>query len=340
MKYLHLFENELDFNAEYKGSNYIEPWVSLTKSVERVDYNKPYDPYLHIPFTIEALDSGNISWALDDKTVQYSKNGGSWETMDNKTTISVVEGDGVQFKGTNTDYNYCTISTTMQFNVKGNIMSLTDGDEFETADAVNANGFNSLFYGCSYLVSAGDLKLPATTLANRCYLKMFQGCTSLTKAPELPATTLTEDCYNDMFQGCPSLTKAPELPATTLAAGCCYSMFAGCTSLTTAPKKLPATTLTEDCYSLMFDDCASLTKAPELPATTLAENCYNCMFQGCTSLNYIKAMFTTVPSTTYTDNWVNGVASTGTFVKNAAATWTTTGSNAVPSGWTIQTASE
>ena len=33
------------------------------------------------------------------------------------------------------------------------------------------------------------------------------------------------------------------------------------------------------------------------------------------------------------------VASTGTFVKNSAATWTTTGTNGVPSNWTIETAS-
>jgi hypothetical protein len=47
-------------------------------------------------------------------------------------------------------------------------------------------------------------------------------------------------------------------------------------------------------------------------------------------------MFTTTPSNTYTDNWVNGVSSTGTFVKNSAATWTTTGGNGIPSGWTVQ----
>ena len=34
-----------------------------------------------------------------------------------------------------------------------------------------------------------------------------------------------------MFQGCTSLTQAPELPATTLASYCYYSMFSGCTSL-------------------------------------------------------------------------------------------------------------
>ena len=64
------------------------------------------------------------------------------------------------------------------------------------------------------------------------------------------------------------------------------------------------------------------------------------MFNGCTSLNYIKAMFTTTPNTTYTNNWVGGVAANGTFVKNSAATWTTTGDHGIPTGWTVETASE
>ena len=50
-------------------------------------------------------------------------------------------------------------------------------------------------------------------------------------------------------------------------------------------------------------------------------------------------MFTTTPSDLYTNNWVQNVASTGTFVKNSSATWTTTGVHGVPSGWTVQTAS-
>ena len=90
----------------------------------------------------------------------------------------------------------------------------------------------------------------------------------------------------------------------------------------------------------MFYLCTSLTAAPELPATTLANNCYSYMFQGCSNLSYIKALFTTTPSTTYTNNWVNGVASKGTFVKNSAATWNVTGVNGIPNDWTVQTASE
>ena len=34
---------------------------------------------------------------------------------------------------------------------------------------------------------------------------MFAGCTSLTSAPALPATTLANYCYQRMFQDCTSL---------------------------------------------------------------------------------------------------------------------------------------
>ena len=141
-----------------------------------------------------------------------------------------------------------------------------------------------------------------------------------------------------MFQGCTSLVNAPTLPATTLADYCYQSMFYNCTSLVNAPA-LPATTLTQSCYSNMFYRCTSLVNAPELPATTLAAQCYSYMFQGCSKLNYIKAMFTTAPSSTHFSNWVDGVSPTGTFVKNSAATWTDTfGVSAIPEGWTDELA--
>ena len=199
-----------------------------------------------------------------------------------------------------------------------------------------ANGcYESMFFDCTNLTTAPELS--ATTLAERCYRGMFNGCTSLTTAPELPAATLADSCYSQMFRGCTSLTTAPELPATTLANYCYAAMFQGCTSITTAPE-LPATTLKQNCYGGIFSGCTSLTTAPDLPATTLASKCYGYMFNGCSNLNYIKAMFTTTPSDTYTSNWVYRVASTGTFVKNSAATWNVTGVHGIPTGWTVQKA--
>ena len=192
----------------------------------------------------------------------------------------------------------------------------------------------NLFSGCTSLTSAPSL--PATTMAEHCYRNLFNGCSNLTSAPDLPATALAISCYANMFYGCSKLTTPPVLPATTLAEGCYQALFYNCTSLTTAPA-LPATTLAPTCYKHLFQGCTSLTTAPELNAETLVSNCYTNMFYGCSKLNYIKALFTTTPSAEYTSNWVNGVAASGTFVKNRNATWNETGNNGIPTGWTVET---
>lgn len=155
------------------------------------------------------------------------------------------------------------------------------------------------------------------SVAAYAFIYLFYQCTYLVDASGilLSATTLGRNCYQRMFQGCSGLTAAPPLPATTLA---------------------------QYCYQYMFTDCTSLTTAPVISATTLASTCCRYMFQGCVSLNYIKAMFTTDPSTVTNSltDWVKNVAASGLFVKNAAATWDITGNSGVPAGWTIETASE
>jgi len=50
-------------------------------------------------------------------------------------------------------------------------------------------------------------------------------------------------------------------------------------------------------------------------------------------------MFITTPEKKYTANWVYNVAQNGIFIKNNKATWSLTGSDSVPSGWTVETAS-
>ena len=212
-----------------------------------------------------------------------------------------------------------------------NCKSLTTATELP-ATTLATNCYNSMFKGCSSLTTAPAL--PATTLADSCYNSMFYNCTSLTTAPALPATTLQYQCYNSMFYGCTKLTQAPVLPATTLANRCYYYMFEGCSSLSTAPA-LPATNLTQDCYNSMFSNCTSLTVAPELPAEILDSGCYSYMFYGCTKLKYIKCLATDISATNCTYNWVNGVASTGTFVKAAVIESWTTGDSGIPTGWTV-----
>ena len=86
----------------------------------------------------------------------------------------------------------------------------------------------------------------------------------------------------------------------------------------------------------MFYGCSNLTTAPELPATTLAQGCYGEMFGGCSKLNYIICLATDISATNCTINWVSGVASTGTFVKNPHMNDWPTGTSGIPTGWTVE----
>lgn len=193
--------------------------------------------------------------------------------------------------------------------------------------------YEYMFRYCQALTEV-QVTLPATTLAQACYQFMFMGCTSLKTPPELPALIVSPQSYYAMFANCSALTKAPQLPATTLGANCYQYMFNGCLALKDVPKTLPATTLTQNCYYAMFTGCP-FERAPELPAETLVNGCYVGMFNDCSNLNYIKALFTTTPSNTYTQEWVSGVAPIGTFIKNSSATWAVTGVNGIPEDWVI-----
>lgn len=342
-KYLKKFENHTDYETYINGQDAILPNVSFCEDNNCVHYNPYIHDYTDDYLTFVALESGTFTFTpQNNNVISYSTDNGENWTQGN--SVSVNSGDKVMWKGTMAPAEYDgigTFSSTANFDVQGNVMSLLFGDNYNGQTSLTGKDyvFYELFSNSTKVVSAENLSLPATTLATYCYQEVFYGCTNLISAPELPATTLAEGCYWSMFEGCTSLTTAPELSATTLADSCYQGMFYNCTSLTTAPV-LPAETLANYCYGHMFNGCTSLTEAPELPATTLTSDCYAYMFQNCTKLNYIKAMFTTTPSTSYTRNWVGGVPQDGTFVKNSAAQWDVKGINGVPANWTVETASE
>ena len=335
-------------------------------------YGEPtYSDINSTPLTLEAIADGTITFQNKAAGSVIYKIDGSEESQTIKTnttkTIYVTAGQKVRFFGDNSAYyndvfSYSNISSTTDFYVYGNIMSLVNSKNYaNTIKLTKEYTFAYLFEGSIHLRNhpSHQLVLPATTLTQYCYFRMFNGCTSLTTpsvlpanklaphcyhfmysfctnlntAPELPATTLAENCYWGMFYGCKSLTTAPELPATTLAKGCYRQMFDDCTSLTTAPE-LFATTLAESCYYCMFKGCSALTTAPELPATTLTRECYYEMFNGCTSLKYVKCLATNKSATDCTQDWLKDTSSSGTFVKKSGISWTS-GSSGIPTGGTV-----
>ena len=226
--------------------------------------------------------------------IQISMDGIKWTHYFFDMNIPLAEiGDKVYFRGLYQGMgpdDYASFVMTGKIAASGNIMSLTDGAAPTTSLTGKNYSFYKLFDGCTSLTAAPQL--PATTLAPSCYRNVFTGCTGLTAAPALPAINLADYCYMNMFRDCTGLTTAPTLPATNLAPSCYRQMFLGCTGLTAAPV-LPATTLFEFCYTNMFNNCTGLTTAPTLPATTMAPNCCRQMFFGCTSLKAAPALSAT-----------------------------------------------
>ena len=278
-----------------------------------VTQNCEYSPVHHYEndyLTFRALTNGKIYLHSNGgvaKTIDYSLNGGEWTSITatpSSTTIDVLTSDVVRFRGENASY----ATSKSGYTGFGQGEYGTSGQETYDSDAATVNvegNIMSLIYGDNFV---GQTTFSGGTY-NFC--SMFKKL-KVVSAENLilPALTLREYCYRAMFSWCTMLTKAPQLPATTLAKGV---------------------------YWYMFEKCA-ITEAPELLAEHLVAECYGDMFTGCTSLNYIKCMAIDGFSTTNCkQNWVSGVASSGTFVKDsgvAVSTWTR-GANGIPTNWLV-----
>ena len=308
--------NEINYNgnsSDFKKIKFEANWNdNVPAEYAYCNDDKVRIKFNYLTFTAQQDNSSiGLTKLSTNQTLEYSTDTITWNTFDTTTNISLNNRDKVYVRGMLSADN--TASNYTQFKMSGKI-------------ATSGN--------CNAIWNYQDLNAP---LKIYCGYSMFQRCTSLIEAPELPATTLARGCYNGMFFGCTSLIEAPELPATTLVRYCYSYMFQNCTSLTTAPE-LPATTLANDCYSFMFYGCTNLTTAPELPATILADYCYESMFRDCTSLNSVTCLATGISAYYCTYNWVEGVSSTGTFIKHPDMNNWTTGVNGIPSGWTIEDA--
>ena len=247
------------------------------------------------------------SWTIEDMsyvTFTAEQDGSSigLEKLSTKQTLEYITDIDTTWNAFDTNTNI-SLNNGDKVYVRGMLSATNAYDnytQFKMIGKISASG------NCNALWNYQDLNSP---LKSYCGCGMFKNCMSLTTAPELPATTLASCCYQQMFEGCTSLTAAPVLPATTLASYCYMQMFKGCTLLTTAP---------------------------ELPATLLTTSCYYNMFQRCAKLNYIKCLATDISAATCTYKWVEGLSSTGTFVKHQDMTNWSTGISGIPSDWTVK----
>lgn len=295
------FDDYVEANQFLSEDNYQEPHVSLIKDPYKIEYN-PRTDYKKQYFTIEALTNGQIyftnSVSSTSKIIYYSKNNGQWTEL-----RSAPNGTSLFFKA----------GDIIRF--KGDNQgygNATSSDSKNTCFNTDSGKYN-VYGNIMSLINSTDFENLTTLPANNCFNGFFENCEGLTNANNLilPATTLTQYCYSNMFKGCTGLISAPQLPAMNLAMSC---------------------------YRWMFHDCSSLEYAPLLPAFSInTSGVYDQMFEGCSKLKYIKCMSLNLPSTTGCYYWISQISSTGTFVKNALATYSHTyGASALPRGWTFK----
>jgi len=275
---------------------------------ENCTYNPVHD-YANDYLTFRIRTAGKVYWRSNSlpKSIDYSLNNGTWTTITSAATpieITVGVNDVVRFRGTNA--NYATSKSA--YSGFGHGEAGTSGQATYDNDAAEFDiegNIMSLIYGDNFI---GKTLFNNGTY-NFCSLFKKAKCVSAENLI-LPATTLREYCYRAMFSWCTYLATPPALPATTLAKGV---------------------------YWYMFEKCA-ITTAPELLAETLVAECYGNMFINCSTLNFVKCMavagFTTSQCKT---DWLKGVASSGTFVKDSGVTTSTwsRGTSGIPTNWLV-----
>lgn len=163
-KYIKRFDTEEEFVEFNYSEEYEEPNLSYVNESDNLHINeKP------LKFTAEEANSTikltrvGTSSSLPNAVLQYSTNGVTWNnyTLNNVITLTNI-GDYVMFKGNNErlgydSNNYHKFVMTGKISASGDISSLT----------------------CN------------NPLVSSCYQSMFDGCTSLTTAPELPESLLS-----------------------------------------------------------------------------------------------------------------------------------------------------
>ena len=206
MRYIKSFTNDNAIQAAVDDKSLGKPYVALNESAGTIDWDsKEIDPAKEY-FTIKALESGNFY--VRKTNVGYSVNGGAWETTAGATTLALNQGDEVRFKGTSNGLGYGLFSgNTQSFKTYGNIESLEYGDDFVGKTSIKStyDYFRGLYSGCTGLVDASKLIIPATNAVASAYREMFLDCTSLEIGPEILATKLNYLTCANMFKGCSKL---------------------------------------------------------------------------------------------------------------------------------------
>lgn len=319
-------------SAIYLGSSKLWPLISYMYK-KWSDYEKQY-------LTIEALEdgcylgfwrAGSSSYTAPSFTIDYSINGGTWDTstFDEKTTSVITnmkksnnetlylnKGDKLRLRATRQNWGkttgfYGARDTSFNFYKKvkiyGNINSLVKGDNFYknyNVSDVNTQGmFTNLFNMSSTykanLVDISNLFIPSYKFA--------------VKGSDENSNATNSMQFDSTFANCTAITKLPMMDLYVQGNEYFryYNLFSYDSALTDAENfVLYSNSNSLGYYGLsnMLSNCTSLAKAPKLNVKGVTTGSFANFYESDTSLNDVEINITTLGSG-FNGPWCNNTTS-------------------------------
>lgn len=300
------------------------------------------------------------------RQLQYTTNGIAWYNL---TTSGVTLNSNVTKVGLRAASrlpdggNNLTFSGSGKFDVSGNVTRFyrTHLGRLAGEEGTDAT---EMFAGCQNVRSCSGIYFTSTMISAR---SMFEG----SSVTDISKTLLSErghqpkgDGWNfsEMFRDCTSLTQGPDLYTTSPIRYRDFdSIFRGCTALlspSSSPMELGQPTNDgtavstfapepdgkyHGAYASAFYGCTSIQEVKinfnylgkDYDNHNLRHTFIDC-FNGCSALSAIRTKQVRWPLLRCTDDWVDGVSSSGTFYKYPGnGLGTQKGRDRIPSSWTI-----
>ena len=309
--YIHLYETNDEFTKAYNGSEYIEPWLSLTEEGMKVNYNKP---------KLTAITFDSITWVTDVPSTGGTATKDNCEfkvyaKYDNGISVDIssdatVTGELVvpsSTEGQRHEVGQLTLTASYSgLTATGNVTAYQEAATFDpstepltfnilSAGTINWTASNTKFTKTiDYKLNNGEwVSITSNTSSSAPTITVnpgdkiqFRGNNEKYGLNTFRHNSFGGSAWFELEGNIMSLIYGDDFKnKLAINEYAFYGLFRDCTNLVSAENLiLPATTLASYCYENMFQDCTSLTKAPKLPSDTLANSCYQEMFYGCTSL--------------------------------------------------------
>lgn len=300
--------------------------------------------------------------------LQYTTNGISWSDLGTSgpTLTSSVTKVGIRAKSnltpltsTNQAHLSFTVSSgTPKMDVSGNVTRFYCTNYYADTDA------SYLFYNNQYIGDCSGMYFTGTNISAR---SMFSQ-SSVTKVNRnlliSRGTAKISDNFRNMFLGCASLTQGPHLYAASLVKPRDFmGIFQNCTSLVSSASSntievgcpVPQGTTTtkfssagdsgeyHNGYASAFKGCTAI-QAVKVNFNYLGKDyemnnlkrTFDSCFYGCSNLSVIKCKAMRWPILGCTNDWVYGVADSGTFYRYTGNSLGVQHSrDRMPAGWTV-----